>query len=105
MAPTKNTDTVNQKLGLVVKSGKIALGYKSTVKAIRANKAKLVIIASNTPSLRKSELEYYGMLAKTKIYYFQGTNNELGTAVGKLFSVGVLTVLDSGDSDILKLVE
>ena len=45
------------------------------------------------------------MLAKAKIYYFQGTNNELGTAVGKLFSVGVLTVLDSGDSDILKLVE
>lgn len=46
-------------------------------------------------------MEYYAMLSKTKVYYFQGGNNELGTAVGKLFRVGVVTILDAGDSDIL----
>lgn len=100
-APAKNQENINQKLALVVKSGKYSLGYKSTVKALRQGKAKLIIIAANTPVLRKSELEYYAMLSKTKVYYFQGGNNELGTAVGKLFRVGVLTVLDAGDSDIL----
>lgn len=100
-APAKNQENINQKLALVVKSGKYSLGYKSTVKALRQGKAKLIIIAANTPVLRKSELEYYAMLSKTKVYYFQGGNNELGTAVGKLFRVGVLTILDAGDSDIL----
>lgn len=100
-APAKNQENISQKLALVVKSGKYSLGYKSTVKALRQGKAKLIIIAANTPVLRKSELEYYAMLSKTKVYYFQGGNNELGTAVGKLFRVGVLTVLDAGDSDIL----
>ncbi|SGZ54840.1 CIC11C00000004314 [Sungouiella intermedia] len=98
---TKNTENVNAKLGLVMKSGKYSLGYKSTVKALRAGKAKLVIIAGNTPVLRKSELEYYAMLSKTQVYYFNGGNNELGTVCGKLFRVGTLAILDAGDSDIL----
>ncbi|CDH08400.1 60S ribosomal protein L30 [Zygosaccharomyces bailii ISA1307] len=97
----KSQESINQKLALVIKSGKYTLGYKSTVKALRQGKSKLVIIAANTPVLRKSELEYYAMLSKTRVYYFQGGNNELGTAVGKLFRVGVVTILDAGDSDIL----
>lgn len=40
-----------------MKSGKVTLGYKSTLKTLRSGKAKLVIIAGNTPPLRKSELE------------------------------------------------
>ena len=44
-----------------MKSGKVTLGYKSTLKSLRSGKAKLVIIAGNTPPLRKSELEYYSM--------------------------------------------
>ena len=35
----------------------VTLGYKSTLKMLRSGKAKLVIIAGNTPPLRKSELE------------------------------------------------
>ena len=47
-------------------------GYKSTLKTLRSGKAKLVIIAGNTPPLRKSELEYYSMLAKTNVHHFSG---------------------------------
>lgn len=97
----KNADTINSKLGLVIKSGKYSLGYKSTIKALRNGKAKLVIIAGNTPVLRKSELEYYAMLSKTQVHYFDGGNNELGTVCGKLFRVGSMAILDVGDSDIL----
>jgi len=57
-----------------MKSGKYVLGYKSTLKALRSGKAKLVIIAGNTPPLRKSELEYYAMLAKCNVHHFAGTN-------------------------------
>jgi hypothetical protein len=50
-------DNINSRLALVMKSGKVTLGYKSTLKTLRSGKAKLVIIAGNTPPLRKSELE------------------------------------------------
>lgn len=100
----KDQENINSRLALVIKSGKYTLGYKSTLKALRQGKAKLVIIAANTPRLRKSELEYYALLSKTTLHHFQGGNNELGTACGKLFRVGVLAVLDAGDSDILTAV-
>jgi len=85
-----------------MKSGKYTLGYKSTLKTLRQGKAKLVIISSNTPQLRKSEIEYYAMLAKTGVHHYSGNNIELGTACGKFFRVSVLSVTDPGDSDIIR---
>lgn len=105
----------------------VTLGYKSTLKTLRSGKAKLVIIAGNTPPLRKSELEYYSMLSKTNVHHFAGNNVstknirpseeafkglwrviwlivqqiELGTACGKLYRCSTMAVLDAGDSDIL----
>ncbi|KAF2670713.1 cytosolic large ribosomal subunit protein L30 [Microthyrium microscopicum] len=104
MAPKKSkktADSINSRLALVMKSGKVTLGYKSTLKHLRSGKAKLVIIAGNTPPLKKSELEYYSMLAKTPVHHFSGNNIELGTACGKLFRCSTLSILDAGDSDIL----
>merc|ERR1719160_619977 len=91
----KTGDNINARLALVMKSGKSTLGYKAT----------LLLISSNCPALRKSELEYYAMLAKTGVHHFQGTNNELGTACGKYFRTSVMSILDAGDSDILSVTE
>ncbi|KAJ2767533.1 60S ribosomal protein L30 [Coemansia nantahalensis] len=85
-----------------MKSGKTSLGYKSTLKTLRSGKAKLVIISNNTPPLRKSEIEYYAMLAKTSVHHYNGNNVNLGTACGRYYRVGTLSILDAGDSDILK---
>mmetsp|Transcript_39704 Transcript_39704/g.52343 ORF Transcript_39704/g.52343 Transcript_39704/m.52343 type:complete len:112 (-) Transcript_39704:146-481(-) len=108
MAPTKKgkktTESINSRLQLVMRSGKAALGYKQTIKCIRSNKAKLVIISSNCPPLRKSEIEYYAMLAKVGVYHYTGSNTDLGTACGKYFRVSVLSVTDPGDSDIIRQV-
>lgn len=57
--------------------------------------AKMIIIAGNVPPLRKSELEYYAMISKTAIHYYNGNNIELGTACGRLFRVGVLSIVDA----------
>jgi ribosomal protein L30E len=35
--------------------------------------AKLVIISSNIPPVRKSELEYYAMLSKTGVHHYSGS--------------------------------
>lgn len=48
MAPIKknkkDANSISSRLALVMKSGKVSLGYKSTLKALRTGKAKLVII-------------------------------------------------------------
>jgi large subunit ribosomal protein L30e len=92
---------VNSRLKLVMKSGKAILGYKHTVKSLRKGKAKLILIASNCPHLRKSEVEYMAMLAKCPVHHYAGDNTSLGTACGKFFNCSVLSILDEGDSDIL----
>ncbi|XP_783150.1 60S ribosomal protein L30 isoform X2 [Strongylocentrotus purpuratus] len=98
----KQMESINTRLQLVMKSGKYNLGYKQTLKALRNGKAKLVILANNTPPLRKSEVEYYAMLAKTGVHHYSGNNIELGTACGKYFRVCTLCITDPGDSDIIR---
>lgn len=84
MAPKANKkksgqDSIGSKLQLVMKSGKYTLGYKTTLKAIRSGKAKLVILANNLPALRMSEIQYYAMLSRTGVHHFTG---ELRTDLG-----------------------
>ena len=68
-----NAESINSRLALVMKSGKYTLGYKSTLKTLRSGKSKLVIISNNCPPLRKSEIEYYAMLAKTHVHHYTGS--------------------------------
>jgi len=95
-------ESINSHLSLVVKSGKITMGYKCTLDSLRQGKARLVIISDNCPALKKSEIEYYAMLAKVGVHHYSGSNVALGTACGKYFRVSALSVLDPGDSDIIK---
>jgi len=101
----KNVESINSRIQLVMKSGKAELGYKTTLKSLRLNKAKMVIVASNTPAIRKSEIEYYAMLSKAQVHHYTGNNSDLGTACGKFYRVSVVSVTDVGDSDILKTSE
>ena len=66
--------------------------------------AKLVLISSNCPPLRKSEIEYYAMLAKTAVHHYSGNNITLGTACGKMYRTSVLSITDIGDSDIMRSI-
>jgi large subunit ribosomal protein L30e len=77
------------------------LGYKTVLKSIRSGKAKLILIANNVPPLRKSEIEYYAMLAKTGVHHYTGNNVDLGTACGRYYRVSCMSIIDPGDSDII----
>jgi large subunit ribosomal protein L30e len=99
------SETINARLQLVMKSGKFVLGYRQTVRKLISSKGKLIILSSNTPALRRSEIEYYAMLSKCGVHHYSGNNIELGTACGKYFRVGCLCITDAGDSDIIKSME
>eukprot|EP00850_Spirogloea_muscicola_P000348 SM000001S04750 [mRNA] locus=s1:2070772:2072151:+ [translate_table: standard] len=98
----KTQESINNRLALVMKSGKFTLGYKTVLKSLRSGKSKLVIICSNCPPLRKSEVEYYAMLSKTGVHHYTGNNVDLGTACGKYFRVSAISITDPGDSDIIR---
>ncbi|XP_025237272.1 60S ribosomal protein L30-like [Theropithecus gelada] len=93
----KSLASINSRLQLM-ESGKYMLGYKQTLKVIRQGTAKLVILANNCPALKKSEIEYYAMLAKIGVHHYSGNNIELGTAYGKYYRVCTLALTDPGDS-------
>ncbi|PAA60809.1 hypothetical protein BOX15_Mlig033477g1 [Macrostomum lignano] len=101
-ASKKQQENINSRLALVMKSGKVVLGLRQTLKSLRQGKAKLVILASNTPALRKSTIEYYSMLSKSGVHHYIGNNIELGTACGRHFKICSMAVLDAGDSDIVR---
>nr|XP_012419325.1 PREDICTED: 60S ribosomal protein L30-like [Odobenus rosmarus divergens] len=98
----KLLESVDSRLQLVMKRGKHVLGYKQTLKMIRHGKAKLVLLTNNCPALRKFEIEYYAMLAKTGAHHYSGNNIELGTACRKYCRVCTLAIIDPGDSDIIR---
>ncbi|KAL6180670.1 hypothetical protein ACLB2K_047330 [Fragaria x ananassa] len=76
---TKKThESINNRLALVMKSGKYTLGYKTVIDTLRSSKGKLIIISNNCPPLRKSEIEYYAMLAKIMLTWVQHVANISG---------------------------
>jgi len=101
MVKKVGSDNINSKLGLVIKSGKYVLGYKSTLRALRSGEARLIILANNCPTIRKAEIEYYAVLAKARVVFYPGNNNSLGTACGKYHRCSTMAIIDAGDSDIL----
>ncbi|PSS23936.1 60S ribosomal protein [Actinidia chinensis var. chinensis] len=90
----KNThESINSRLALVVKSGKCTLGSKTILETLRNSKEKLVIIANSCPPLRKSEIEYYAMLAKVGVHHYNGSvHDENGCTTTCKMRLGVLTV-------------
>ena len=89
----KGAESVNSKLQLVMKSGKSTLGFKSTLKAIRSQKAKMVLIANNCPTLAKSQIEYYALLSASKDIYMHEWLAAMGTRAqtleGNIIRMGI----------------
>jgi large subunit ribosomal protein L30e len=103
MGKKQQTESVNSKLALVMKSGKAVIGYKSTLKALRRGNLKAIFLAANTPSIIKAEVSYYALLANCQVYNYVGNNIDLGSAVGRYHRVALIGISDPGDSDILTL--
>merc|ERR1711907_352410 len=101
----KTSESINSRLRLVIKSGVYKIGYKSTLKSLRSGKSKLIIISKNCPPVRRAEIEYYAMLSSAKIHHFSGNNIDLGTACGKFFRICTLSIIDPGDSELIKQIE
>merc|ERR1712097_12070 len=105
VSANKQQEGIKSVLSVVMRSGKVSLGYKSTLKSIRKAKAKLIFISNNCPAVWKTQLEYYAVLSGIKTILYDGNNVDLGSACGRFYRVSCLSIVDPGDSDILNDVQ
>jgi len=96
---------INKAIATTVRTGKVFLGAKNTIKNVRVRKVKLVIVAANCPENIRQDIEYYCRLSEIPLITYSGTSIELGAVCGKPFMVSALAIREPGDSDILKLAE
>ena len=96
---------IERGIRVAVDTGKVILGSKKSIQAIKLGKGELVVIAANAPKTLKDDVETYSKLSEIPVYTFDGSSVELGSICGKPFTVAVLVVQEPGDSNILTIKE
>ena len=95
--------TFESEIKVLLKTGKVLLGSKRTIKALKMGKLKGVIVASTLRGDIKSDIMRYASLAGIPVVEYKGSGWELGTILGKPFLVSAVGVEELGDSQIMKL--
>lgn len=90
---------------LAVESGKVEFGSRRGVASSLQGKAKLFVLARNTPAEVMEKVRNYAELSKVPVIDFPGSSMELGSVCGRPFPVAVLSVYDAGTSNILELAK
>lgn len=101
---TKTTNTsIASKLPLIIKTGKYYVGYRQTLMSLIDQSSKYVILTKNYPSIKRMLIEYYALLSgKVPVYMFEGSNRDLANLCGAEFRMGVISILDDGESDLIR---
>lgn len=94
---------VSKEIRQAITTGKVAIGADKSLKTLKREQAKLIIVASNCKLDVRADIEHYVRLANVPVYNFDGNSGELGLACGKPFLVSVLAVVEEGSSNILGL--
>lgn len=82
-------------LGLATRAGKTAAGANNAVEAVRAGKAKLVLIASDASENTKKQVSDKSRFYKVECVVCDAGSEELGRAIGKSSSAAV-AITDPG---------
>ena len=83
----------------VLSTGKVVIGTRQAIDAVKNGKAQVVVLSSNCLENTRNELK--GVPAIN----YPGNGMDLGIACGKPFSITTFAVLEPGDSGILSLKE
>jgi large subunit ribosomal protein L30e len=86
---------------LAVDSGKAVFGIKEATNAIMNNTAKVVVVAATNKKERVNDIVHLTKFSKIKVVMYPGNPMNLGVVCGKPFSVSVLSITETGSSNIL----
>lgn len=97
--------TFEGELKVLLKTGKVVLGTRRTLKMLKVGKIKGIIMASTLREDLKEDLKAYAKFDNIPIYEYSGSGYDLGTLCGKPFMVSTIGILDEGESKILELAK
>lgn len=95
---------VDRIIRVAVETGVVTLGSEKSIQALKLGKAKLAIVAENSPEDIIEDVSYYAQLSDIPVYNYEGSSVELGSVCGKPFTVATLVIKDPGDSNILEVM-
>ncbi len=96
---------IEKAIRMSVETGKVEFGTRSTKHLIMNGKAKLVLLAGNCPKALKEETIEFCKNSKIPYKELPYPSIELGSITGKPFPVLMFSVIDAGDSEILKITK
>jgi len=95
---------VEKAIATAVKTGKVLFGTNLALQNAKTGKAKMIVVSTNCPKNIKEQIEYYGKISKVPIMTYNGTSIDLAAVCNKLFIISALSIRETGDSEILKLI-
>jgi large subunit ribosomal protein L30e len=96
---------IDKAIATAVKTGKVSFGANAALQNAKTGKAKMIVLAANCPKDIKEKVEYYGNLSKVPVMTYKGTVIDLAAVCNKLFVISALSIRETGDSEILKVIE
>jgi len=96
---------IDKALASAVKTGKVSFGSNLALQNAKTGKAKMIVLASNCPTDIKEQIEYYGEISKVPVITYKGTSMDLAEVCSKLFIISAMSIKETGDSEILKVIE
>jgi len=84
--------SLTETIQAALKSGKVVIGYMESIKFIKVNTPRLIVIAKNAPEKSRKEIEYNAKIGNSKVEIFDGNSKELGVICGKPFPVTTLVI-------------
>ncbi len=86
-------------LGFAAKALKLEYGMQKSIEAIKKNRSKLIVIASDLSEKSKKEISFYATKQNIRLRTIDVTIEKLSTAVGR--KCGVISVNDNGFADAI----
>src|SRR3990170_9043730 len=96
---------IDKAIATAVKTGKVSFGANAAMLNAKTGKAKMIILSSNCPQNIKDDVEYYCKLSKVPVMTYKGGSMDLAEVCSKLFIISALSIRETGDSEILKVME
>ena len=97
--------SVEAELKTALRTGKVVLGAKQTIKHLKLGTAKAAIVAAKAPPIVRRDVLYYAKLSGIPVYVFPGSSRELGILCAKPFVVIALARIEEGESKIVEAIK
>ena len=96
---------IDKALASAVKTGKVSFGSNVALQNAKTGKAKMIVLAVNCPKDIKEQIEYFGGLSSVPVITYKGSSMDMAEVCSKLFIISALSIRETGDSEILKVIE